>query len=136
MFSDADPANGALPAMSDIDSEPSVKAAEASSLDEVAFGLAYPDLVWTVAPFLKGLDFNPPSCGTVATSQPINGAGSAWKRTASLARPRFVMARRHRRREAAGGDVQRDGGGNRPAHGARFDHGRKGRAAQSAARFP
>ncbi len=33
---------GALPSMADIDTEPSVKAAEASSLDEVAFGLAYP----------------------------------------------------------------------------------------------
>jgi hypothetical protein len=32
-----------------------VKAAEASSLDEVAWGLTYPDLVGTIAPFLKGI---------------------------------------------------------------------------------
>ena len=86
-FLDAyDPATGALPPMSDIDSEPSVKAAEASSLDEVAFGLAYPDLVWTVAPFLKGLDFNPPSLwnGRNLTADRGTALEDAWKRTASL----------------------------------------------------
>jgi hypothetical protein len=86
-FLDAyDPATGALPPMSDIDSEPSVKAAEASSLDEVAFGLAYPDLVWTVAPFLKGIDFKPASLwnGRNLTADRGTALEDAWKRTPSL----------------------------------------------------
>jgi hypothetical protein len=57
-----------------------VKAAEASSLDDVAWGLTYPDLVWTVAPFLKPL--YPPFL--------VRDRGSAlenaWKRSDSLTR--------------------------------------------------
>jgi hypothetical protein len=77
--------------MSDIDSEPSVKAAEASSLDEVAFGLAYPDLVWTVAPFLKGLDFNPPSLwnGRNLTADRGTALETHGNERRRLARPRF-----------------------------------------------
>jgi hypothetical protein len=58
--------------------EQAVKAAEASSLDQVAWGLTYPDLVWTLAPFLKPLH------------RPwlVKDRGSAledaWKRTSSL----------------------------------------------------
>jgi hypothetical protein len=86
-FVDAyDGTSGALPEMRDIDAEPSVKAAEASSLDEVAFGLAYPDLVWTIAPFLKGLDVQPLSLwnGRNLTADRGTALENAWKRTATL----------------------------------------------------
>jgi patatin-like phospholipase len=55
------------------------KAAEASSLDDVAWGVTYPDLVWTVAPFLK----------IASRRLLVQDRGSAledtWKRSASLA---------------------------------------------------
>jgi hypothetical protein len=72
--------------MRDLDSEPAVKAAEASSLDEVAFGLAYPDLVFSVAPFLKGLDFHPASLwnGRNLTADRGTALEDAWKRTTTL----------------------------------------------------
>jgi predicted acylesterase/phospholipase RssA len=36
-----------------------LESAEASSLDDVAWALTYPDLLWTVAPFLKGAGLRP-----------------------------------------------------------------------------
>jgi hypothetical protein len=64
-----------------------VKAAEGSSLDDVAWALTYPDLVWSIFPFLKGISFRPSF--TLA-----NGANlvldrgtvleDSWKRTPSL----------------------------------------------------
>jgi len=55
-----------------------VSAAEASSLDEVAWGLTYPDLVWTIFPFLKPI--YPPFL--------VKDRGSAledaWKRSDTL----------------------------------------------------
>src|SRR5262245_10949531 len=57
-----------------------VSAAEASSLDEVAWGLTYPDLVWTIFPFLKPI--YPPFL--------VKDRGSAledaWKRSETLTR--------------------------------------------------
>jgi hypothetical protein len=57
-----------------------VSAAEASSLDEVAWGLTYPDLVWTIFPFLKPI--YPPFL--------VKDRGSAledaWKRSDTLNR--------------------------------------------------
>jgi hypothetical protein len=55
-----------------------VKAAEASSLDNVAWGLAYPDLVWTVAPFLKGL-YRP-----FLVKDRGSALEDSWKRTTTL----------------------------------------------------
>jgi hypothetical protein len=78
---------GHLPPMSDIDAEPAVKAAEASSLDNVAWALAYPDLVWTVAPFLKGLWLWPFHLvnGPLLTVDRGTALEDAWKRTPTLA---------------------------------------------------
>ena len=68
--------------------ETAVRAAEASSLDDVAWGLTYPDAVWTVAPFLRGLSIVP-------RPHLVNGPNllvdrgtaleNSWKRTPSLA---------------------------------------------------
>jgi patatin-like phospholipase len=66
-----------------------VKAAEASSLDEVAWGLTYPDLVWSVFPFFKGVyrPFLVKDRGTALED--------AWKRTPSLATATLDEWRRH-----------------------------------------
>jgi len=57
-----------------------VKAAEASSLDEVAWGLTYPDLIWTAFPFLKGL-YRP-----FLVKDRGSALEDAWKRTPTLGR--------------------------------------------------
>jgi hypothetical protein len=77
---------GRLPAMANLDAEPSVKAAEASSLDQVAWALTYPDLVWTLAPFLKGVWPWPPHLanGPLLTVDRGKALEDAWKRTDSL----------------------------------------------------
>jgi hypothetical protein len=46
---------GRMPAVPTLDDSVTVKAAEASSLDEVAWGVAYPDLIFNLVPFLKGV---------------------------------------------------------------------------------
>ncbi|OLD20469.1 MAG: hypothetical protein AUJ01_04115 [Acidobacteria bacterium 13_1_40CM_3_65_5] len=46
---------GRMPAVPALDDSVTVKAAEASSLDEVAWGVAYPDLVFNLVPFVKGV---------------------------------------------------------------------------------
>src|SRR5262245_5245546 len=85
-FVDAYQSDGRLPPMPSIDDEPSVQAAEMASLDEVARGLTYADLIWTVAPFLKN--------ALAASLKALTGEDllvdrgtaleNAWKRTKSL----------------------------------------------------
>jgi hypothetical protein len=55
-----------------------VKSAEASSLDDVAWGLTYPDLVWSVFPFLKGV-YRP-----FLVKDRGSALEDAWKRTPGL----------------------------------------------------
>jgi hypothetical protein len=55
-----------------------VKSAEASSLDDVAWGLTYPDLVWSVFPFLKGV-YSP-----FLVKDRGSALEDAWKRTPGL----------------------------------------------------
>lgn len=78
---------GRLPPMANLDAERSVKAAEASSLDQVAWSLTYPDLLWTLAPFLKGLWLAPPHLvnGPLLTVDRGKALEDAWKRAGSLA---------------------------------------------------
>jgi hypothetical protein len=77
---------GHLPPMLRIDEEPAVKAAEASSLDQVAWALAYPDLTWTLLPFLKGLWLWPAHLvnGPLLTVDRGSALEDAWKRTPTL----------------------------------------------------
>ena len=55
-----------------------VKAAEASSLDEVAWGLTYPDLAWTIFPFLK------PVYQPFLVKDRGSALEDAWKRSETL----------------------------------------------------
>jgi hypothetical protein len=60
--------------------------AEASSLDEVAWGLAYQDLPWTLVPFLRGVGFQPFT--VINGGDVVNDRGTAlenaWKLTEDL----------------------------------------------------
>jgi hypothetical protein len=59
-FADAYSSSGTLPIVnSDLTEYGPVQNAEASSLDEVAWGLVYQDLPWTIAPFLRGISLGP-----------------------------------------------------------------------------
>jgi hypothetical protein len=64
-----------------------VKASEGSSLDDIAWALTYPDLIWTVAPFLKGISFSD-GLHVVAGRNLVLDRGTAlensWKRTDTL----------------------------------------------------
>ncbi len=64
-----------------------VSAAEASSLDEVAWGLTYPDFVWTIAPFLKGV-YRP-----FLVKDRGSALEDAWKRTETLSTATLDMWR-------------------------------------------
>ena len=94
-FVDAYRPDGHLPPMQTIDDEASVQAAEMASLDEVAWGLTYPDLIWTVAPFLKDVVAWPLRA---MRGQELVDRGTAlenaWRRTDSLKRATLDMWRR------------------------------------------
>jgi hypothetical protein len=47
--------HGRLAPVGDLETYPPVVGAARSSLDDVTWGLVYPDLVWSVVPFLKGV---------------------------------------------------------------------------------
>jgi hypothetical protein len=85
---DAYQANGQLPQVGDqLDYYKPLKAAEASSLDDVAWGLVYPDFLWALIPFWKGFYFYPFYLvnGPNVFSDRGSALENAWKRTDSLA---------------------------------------------------
>jgi hypothetical protein len=63
-----------------------VKASRTSSLDDVAWGLVYPDLVWSLAPFARGVWFSPPAVLHGANLSIDRGSilEDTWKRTPGL----------------------------------------------------
>ena len=69
-----------------LDEFPAVTRAEASSLDQVTWGLLSPDLIFGVAPFLKGLSLHPPAFfnGGNVTSDRGTALEDAWRLTPSL----------------------------------------------------
>jgi hypothetical protein len=86
-FADAYNPDGTLPTVSgELKDYQAVKNAEASSLDEVAWGLAYPDLGWSVAPFLKGIAFRPFTLlnGKNLTNDRGTALENAWRTTPGL----------------------------------------------------
>jgi hypothetical protein len=90
---------GRLPPISTLDNYPPIAHAEASSLDEVAFGLVYPDFVWSFFPFAKGFYFKPFSIinGPNLTSDRGSALETAWEltdtlKTATLAKWRQQVA--------------------------------------------
>ena len=81
-FVDAYRDDGTLPPVGpDLDNYPPVKAAEVSSLDEVTWGMVYPDLVWSLAPVFKGVSVRPPHLlnGPNITSDRGTAIEKAWK---------------------------------------------------------
>jgi Patatin-like phospholipase len=85
---DAYQANGQLPKVGEqLDYYKPLKAAEASSLDDVAWGLVYPDFLWSLVPFWKGFYFYPFYLvnGPNLVSDRGTALENAWKRTDSLA---------------------------------------------------
>jgi len=85
---DAYQPDGRLPKVGvSLDDYPPVRAAEASSLDDVAWGLVYPDFLWSFAPFAKGFYLYP--FYLVNGPNLVSDRGftleQAWQRTDSLA---------------------------------------------------
>jgi predicted acylesterase/phospholipase RssA len=86
-FVDAYGPDGTLPQVNgDLRDYPVVQSAEASSLDAVAWGLAYPDLGWTIAPFLKGIGLHPFTLlnGRNLTNDRGTALENAWRTTPGL----------------------------------------------------
>jgi hypothetical protein len=85
---DAYQSNGQLPQVGEqLDYYRPLKAAEASSLDDVAWGLVYPDFLWNLIPFWKGFYLYPFYLvnGPNLLSDRGSALENAWKRTDSLA---------------------------------------------------
>jgi hypothetical protein len=74
---------GRVPLAGTVEEESMVKAAEASSLDDVALGAAYRDLPFTIFPFLKGVSLWPPHLldGPGLVLDRGTSLEDAWKRT-------------------------------------------------------
>jgi hypothetical protein len=77
-------ARGGPPQVADLDDCPPVKHAQASSLDDVTFGLVYPDLAWTLFPFLKGIGRWHVLEGDNLTSDRGKSIEDAWMRRPGL----------------------------------------------------
>ena len=86
-FADAYGPDGTLPQVTgNLPDYQVVQNAEASSLDAVAWGLAYPDLGWTIAPFLKGIGLRPFTLlsGQNLTNDRGTALENAWRTTPGL----------------------------------------------------
>lgn len=81
---------GGPPQLADLDDCLSVKHAQASSLDDVTFGLVYPDLVWTLFPFLKGIGMWHVLEGDNLTSDRGKSIEEAWMRRPGLSEATLV----------------------------------------------
>jgi len=80
-FVDAYRDDGTLPPVgTDLDNYPPVKESEVSSLDDVTWGLVYPDLAWSLAPLFKGMSLYPPHLlnGPNITSDRGTALEHAW----------------------------------------------------------
>ena len=75
---------GGPPQVADLDDCLPVRHAQASSLDDVTFGLVYPDLVWTLFPFLKGIGVWHVLEGNNLTSDRGKSIENAWMRRPGL----------------------------------------------------
>lgn len=86
-FADSYNPDGKLPPVTgDLQNYQAVRNAEASSLDAVAWGLAYPDLGWSVAPFLKGIGLHPLTLmnGLNLTNDRGTALENAWRASPGL----------------------------------------------------
>jgi len=86
-FADAYQEDGTLPLVGeDLEKYGPVHDSEASSLEAVAWGLAYPDLGWTIAPFVKGIGLRPFTLlnGKNLTNDRGTALENAWRATPDL----------------------------------------------------
>jgi hypothetical protein len=73
--------HGRLAPVADLETYPPVVDGATSSLDDLAWGLAYPDLVWSVVPFLKGVGGGHLFTGPNLTSDRGTALERAWELT-------------------------------------------------------
>jgi hypothetical protein len=87
-FVDAYQDDGTLPAVNELDDYGPVKEAETATLDEITWGLVYPDVLWALFPFLKGVSFHPFTLldGTNLTSDRGSALENAWRLSPTLER--------------------------------------------------
>ncbi len=73
--------HGHLAPVADLETYPPVVDAARSSLDDLTWGLVYPDLVWSVVPFLKGIGGGRLLTGPNLTSDRGTALERAWELT-------------------------------------------------------